>query len=203
MEGRIFVISGPSGAGKTSIIEALKGRVKGLGYSISHTSRTPRRTEQNGVDYHFVTRESFLSMIEAKAFVEWAEVYGNFYGTSFSNLNEQISKGLDVLLDIDSQGADNIRRKFASSILVYVLPPSLEKLEKRLSKRDTDDESTIMRRMETAVREINNCKWYDYIIINEDLESAIEEFKTIMLSDRCRTNRNEHRIKEIFGIPFP
>lgn len=197
------MISGPSGTGKSSIIKALRNQVNGLGYTISHTTRAPRSTEQEGVDYHFVDRDRFLRMIDSEGFVEWAEVYGHLYGTSFCSLNEQMSEGSDVLLDIDSQGADHVRSRFESSVLVYVLPPSLEVLEKRLRERGTDDENTISRRMDEAIREIKNCTRYDYVIINEDLECAIEHTKAIVVSDRCRTKRNERLIRDRFGIRVP
>jgi len=189
MNGQLFVISGPSGAGKSSIVNALLGRTGGLVYSISHTSRRPRGTENDGIEYHFVNPGTFSRMIEAGAFVEWARVYDDFYGTSFSSLEGQTGSGLDVLLDVDSQGARNIRKHFKDSILIYLLPPSLKILEKRLKGRGTDDEGVIKARMEKALDDIDNCLWYDYIIINDDLEKAITEARSIIISERCRTAR--------------
>jgi guanylate kinase len=189
MPGQLFVISGPSGAGKSSIVKTLLSRTEGLVYSISHTSRRPRGSEQNGIEYHFVDADTFNRMIEAGAFVEWAKVYDDFYGTSFSGLEGQTASGLDVLLDVDSQGARNIRKHFEDSVLIYVLPPSLEILEKRLEGRGTDDEGVIKARMEKALDDMDNCLWYDYIIINDELEKAITEAKSIIISERCRTAR--------------
>ena len=189
MPGQLFVISGPSGAGKSSIVNALLGRTDGLVYSISHTSRRPRGTEKEGVDYHFVDKGTFSRMIEAGAFVEWAKVYDDFYGTSFSSLEGQTGSGLDVLLDVDSQGAGNIRQHYEDSVLIYVLPPSLEILEKRLKGRGTDDEGVINARMERAALEVKNFEWYDYLIINDDLKKAIAEARAIIISERCRTAR--------------
>jgi guanylate kinase len=189
MPGQLFVISGPSGAGKSSIVKALLSRTNGLVYSISHTSRRPRGSEQNGIEYHFVDTGTFNRMIEAGAFVEWAKVYDDFYGTSFSSLEGQTASGLDVLLDVDSQGARNIRKHFEDSVLIYLLPPSLEVLEKRLESRGTDDEGVIKARMEKALDDMDNCLWYDYIIINDELEKAITEVKSIIISERCRTAR--------------
>ena len=189
MQGQIFVISAPSGAGKSTIVSALRKRVEGLGYSISHTSRRPRSTEKDGVDYHFVDRETFGRMIDEGAFVEWAKVYSDLYGTSFSSLNDQIALGLDVLLDVDFQGAEKIKNHFEDSVLIYLLPPSLEVLEKRLRGRGTDDQSVIGARMEQAENDIKNCVWYDYLIINDHLEKAIEEAQAIIISQRCRTAR--------------
>ena len=137
-------------------------------------------------------------MIEAGAFVEWAKVYDDFYGTSFSSLNEQISSGLDVLLDIDAQGAGNIRKHFENGVLIYILPPSLEILEKRLKQRCTDDEDVIKARMKKAPSDIRNCVWYDYMIINDDLEKAIEEAQSIIISERCRTARRLPNVKKVW-----
>ncbi len=189
MPGQLFVISGPSGAGKSSIVNALLSRTDGLVYSISHTSRRPRGSEKNGIEYHFVDKGTFNRMIEAGAFVEWAKVYDDFYGTSFSSIEGQTGSGLDVLLDVDSQGARNIRKHFEDCVLIYVLPPSLEILEKRLKGRGTDDEGVIKARMEKALTDLNNCLWYDYTIINNDLEKAITEANSIIISERCRTSR--------------
>jgi len=200
MSGQLFVISAPSGAGKSTIVKALKERTNGMGYSISHTSREPRKTEKNGVDYHFVEREAFTGLIDADAFAEWAEVYGDLYGTSFSNLEEQTAKGLDVLLDLDTRGAWNIKHRFEDSVLIYVLPPNLETLESRLRARGTDDESVIRMRMAKASHEIQKCAEYDYIIINDDLENAVEHAQAIVLAERCRTARQAGLVKKLFGI---
>ncbi|MCD4715262.1 MAG: guanylate kinase [Desulfobacterales bacterium] len=189
MPGQLFVISGPSGAGKSTIVNALSDRTDGLVYSISHTSRRPRGREKSGIEYHFVDPGTFNRMIEAGAFVEWAKVYDDFYGTSFSSIEGQTGSGVDVLLDVDSQGARNIRKHFEDSVLIYVLPPSLEILKKRLKGRGTDDEGVIKVRMEKALNDIDNCLWYDYIIINDDLEKAITEAKSIIIAKRCRTAR--------------
>jgi guanylate kinase len=200
MSGQLFVISAPSGAGKSTILKALKGRIEGIGYSISHTTRRPRGTEKDGTDYHFVGRETFSRMIDAGDFVEWARVYDDLYGTSSSSLNEQTATGLDVLLDVDSQGARNIKKNIKTSVLIYVLPPSLEVLRRRLMARGTDDESVIRARIEKASHEIKQCVWYDYIIINDDLEKAIEEAQAIILSTRCRTAQQAPIVEKLFDI---
>ena len=194
------MISAPSGAGKSTILKALKERIEGIGYSVSHTTRRPRGTEKDGTDYHFVERETFSRMIDAGDFVEWAQVYDDLYGTSFSSLNEQTATGLDVLLDVDSQGARNIKKNYKTSVLIYVLPPSLEALRKRLVARGTDDESVIRARMEKVPHEIKQCLWYDYIIINDDLEKAIEEARAIILSTRCQTAQQTPIVKKLFDI---
>jgi len=200
--GKLFVISGPSGAGKSTIVRALRERVEGLGYSISHTSRKGRSTEKDGIDYHFVDNKRFEEMIEEGAFVEWAKVYDDYYGTSFASLNSQTDSGLDVALDLDAQGAKNIKGHFENSISVYVLPPSLEILEKRLRKRATDRASVIEARMEKALGEIRKAGWYEYIIINDDLENAVREMESLIRSERCRTARQAPSVRELFGIVF-
>lgn len=199
MAGQLFIISAASGTGKSTLINELRKRVKDLGYSISHTSRSPRGTENDGVDYYFVDQSAFIKMTEEGAFVEWAKVYGSFYGTSFSSLDKQTSSGLDVLLDIDTQGARNIKKHFESSVLIYMLPPSLEVLEKRLKDRGTDEEQVIKTRMQKALEDIKNCVWYDYVIINDDLEKAVEDVQAVIISERLRTARRLLHVKTIFG----
>ena len=200
MNGQIFVFSGPSGVGKTTIIHKLRERIKDLGYSVSHTSRPPRKGEKNGIDYHFVEGDTFKKMIEEGAFVEWASVYSDLYGTSFSSLLDQTEKGLDVILDVDSQGAKNIKGRLNEGILIYILPPSLEVLEKRLRDRASDDADVIDARIRQARDELKNCEFYDYLIINDDLEKAVSEVEAVILSDRCSKARTLSRIKERFNF---
>ena len=200
MPGQLFIISGPSGGGKSTIIRALKERIGPLGYSISHTSRKPREHEKDGRDYFFVTRKHFLDMIEREAFVEWAEVYHDFYGTSYESIHKQSAAGLDVLLDLDSQGARNIKTHFENCTLIYVLPPSLDILENRLRRRRSDEEGAIRERMGKAAAEVYNCLWYDYVVINDELEKAVQDVKSIIVAERCRAPRQIPRIKTWGGI---
>jgi len=200
MSGKLFVISAPSGTGKSTILMAVRQRVPGLGYSISHTTRKPRGNERNGIDYHFVDDRTFTKMIDQGDLVEWAKVYDNFYGTSSSNLQDQTASGLDVLMDVDIQGGRNIKKRFPDSVLIFLLPPSLEELERRLRKRGTDDEPVIESRMEMAADDIKNCVWYDYIIVNDKLEPAIDEAQSIIVSERCLTARQLPGIRKLFDI---
>ena len=202
MSGQPYVITGPSGVGKSTIIQQIRGRVTNLGYSISHTSRNPRSNEVNGVDYHFVSREIFTKMIDDGAFVEWAQVYHDLYGTSFARLDNPLKKGLDVVMDLDSQGAKNVKEHFQDSILIYILPPSLEVLEKRLRDRALDDEKVIENRLEKAHKELRACIWYDYIVVNEDIHQSVGEVESIIISERCRRENRLPMVKEIFGMEF-
>ncbi len=198
--GRIFVVSGPSGSGKSTLIREVRQKVPDLGYSISHTSRPPRGHEKNGVEYHFVSKENFQKMIDNGEFVEWAEVYQDLYGTSVSSLKSQITLGLDVIMDIDVQGARNIKDHFKDAILIYVLPPSLEILEKRLRERRTEGEEAIRTRLKKAAQEIKNCVSYDYLLFNDKLEQAVEELKSILIAERCRKSVRLAKAQSLFNL---
>jgi guanylate kinase len=200
MTGQLFVISGPSGAGKSTVIRHLMERMDRLEYSVSHTSRAPREGERDGVHYHFVDADTFRRMIDEGAFVEWARVYRDYYGTSFSSLRGLTERGLDVVMDADSQGAANIRKHFRESVLIFLLPPSLEELERRLRERATDDEGVIRARFEKASGDIRNCAWYDYIVINDDLDEAIREAESIIVSERSSRSRRLPEVEKTFNL---
>lgn len=202
MTGQLYVISGPSGVGKSTIVHQLRNTVKDLAYSISYTSREPREDEVDGVNYHFVDRETFEKMIQEKAFVEWAEVYGALYGTSLDVLQNRMSQGLDVVLDIDSQGATNLKNHFEESTLIYILPPSLDILDQRLRGRGMDPEEVIRARFQRAIREIERCVDYDYIVMNEEVDRAVEEIACIILSNRTRKSRRLFMVEKVFDIPL-
>jgi guanylate kinase len=191
-EGMLFVVSAPSGAGKTTLCRALTDSIENLTHSISYTTRKPRPGEIDGRDYYFVTEERFRNMVQAGDFAEWAQVHSNLYGTSRRVLNEMRTDGTDVILDIDTQGAGQIKEKCQEAVFIFILPPSLEILEERLRNRKSDNEDEIKKRMRRARDEIRDYAMYDYIIVNRDFERALAELRSIVLAERCRTRLVEH-----------
>lgn len=201
--GSLFVVSAPSGAGKTSLASRVLGEVEGLSFSISYTTRWPRPGERDGVDYHFVSQADFQRMIEQEAFLEYANVYGcNYYGTARDPVDRRLQGGEDVLLDIDVEGALKVMAARPDSVTVFVLPPSFSVLEERLRKRGLDGEEEIQRRLSAASREISAFHSYDYLIVNEDLEESVDALKSIIVAARCRKLRNSKRAQEITST-FP
>ncbi len=196
-KGILFVISAPSGTGKTTICERLLKSLPNLKMSISHTTRSPRQDEKDGVNYFFVNREQFEKMIQNDEFVEWAEVYGNLYGTSKKIISDLINAGVDILLDIDTQGAKNIKKLYPDIVLIFILPPSLEELERRLKNRNEDSE-TIKKRLSKATNEIAQYEFYDYAVINDNLETAINEVLSIINAERLKVSRiDKSKIEKI------
>ena len=200
MTGQIYVISGPSGVGKSTIIRGLRDKTSDMVYSISHTSREPRGKEEDGVHYHFVDRTTFRAMIEDGAFLEWARVYDDYYGTAFSSIEDQLDSGSDVIMDLDPQGAKNIKKAHPASILIFILPPSYEALEKRLRERATEEERAIQSRLQKARRELMECVHYDYLIINDDLDKASCEAEAVITARRCRKSERLSEVKKTFKI---
>jgi guanylate kinase len=186
-KGLLFVVSAPSGAGKTSLCRAITDSLEDLTHSISYATRKPRPGEIDGRDYYFVSQERFREMIQAGDFAEWAEVHSNLYGTSRRVLDDMISKGLDVILDIDTQGAKQIKAKYDTAVFIFIMPPSLDILEERLRNRKSDHEDEIRKRMQRSREEIRDYAMYDYIIINRDFDRALTELRSIVISERCRT----------------
>src|SRR5512143_4166733 len=186
-EGMLFVVSAPSGAGKTTLCRALTDSIEDLRHSISYTTRKPRPGEIDGRDYYFVTEERFRDMVQAGDFAEWAQVHSNLYGTSRRVLNEMRMDGTDVILDIDTQGAGQIKEKYQEAVFIFIMPPSLEILEERLRNRKSDHEEEIAKRMRRAREEIKDFNMYDYIIVNRDFDRALTDIRSIVISERCRT----------------
>jgi guanylate kinase len=187
----VYIISAPSGSGKSTLVNELFKMVDHLDFSISYTTRLPRGSEQNGKEYFFVTREEFEAMIAADEFLEHAIVFGNYYGTARRFLREAENRSNDLLLDIDVQGASKIKVKIPQAVSIFVLPPDREKLEWRLRKRGLDSETVILRRLDTARREIENYSKYDYILVNNLLEQSADQLKDIVLAERLKKKCGE------------
>ncbi len=186
VSGKLFILSAPSGTGKTSLTKALLKANINLWLSVSYTSRAKRPGEKEGIDYYFVERKIFRQMLECGEFIESAEVYGNLYGTSQKWINESIESGKDVLLEIDSQGAQQVRKIFSNVVSIFVLPPSLEELENRLRNRNQDSEKVIAKRMDAAREEIRHVSEYDYVIINDNMDIALRDLICVVQSERLR-----------------
>ena len=186
MSGNLFVISAPSGAGKTSLVHALLNINPHIGLSISYTTRNPRPGETDGRDYHFVSRGTFIKMAGQGEFLESAEVYGNFYGTSQKWITGEINKGRDILLEIDWQGAAQVRKLFPKCISIFILPPSIEALEQRLKGRGKDNHDVIAKRMAAAREDMSHVAEFDYVIINDNLNEALRELNAVVLAARLR-----------------
>ncbi len=190
--GTLFNISAPSGAGKTSLVKALMANMPELKLSISHTTRPMRSGEEDGQDYFFIDKATFKKMIAEGAFLEHADVFGNYYGTSQATVEKQLNLGHDVLLEIDWQGAAQIRERMPHVVSIFILPPSLAALEKRLTGRGQDSEEVIARRLSEAINEISHYKDYDYLIINDNFEVALKELAAVVLSQQVRLERQQH-----------
>lgn len=196
-EGILFVVSAPSGAGKTSLCRELIDTFPEIGQSVSFTTRSMRTGERNGVDYHFVDHSVFERMIEANQFAEWAQVHGNLYGTALKTLEQAADQGIDLLLDIDYQGAAQLKKNYKQGVFVFILPPDLGELERRLRSRKTDIDEVIRRRLEVAREEIAQAVWYDYLVVNDDLTSAVDKIKSIVIAERCRSVRSGKLLQKI------
>ena len=200
--GKLFVISGPSGAGKGTIVNAVMDQAdpSGTALSISMTTREPRPGEEDGVNYFFVTKEEFRRQIEAGGFLEYAEVYDHYYGTPKSKVMEKLNQGKDVILEIDIQGALTVKKAFPEGVLIFILPPSMEVLRSRLTGRGTDAPEVIERRLSKTRGELAFIDRYDYGVVNDDLEEAVETVRAIMRAEHARVDENLHiLIREKYG----
>ena len=198
--GILFVISAPSGAGKTSICRKILQMLPDLHQSISYTTRPMRDGERDGTDYHFVTTDVFQQMVSDGAFAEWAEVHGNCYGTARTSLKEAAAAGADILLDIDFQGAEQLRYSGLEGVFIFILPPGMDELRRRLDARNTDDDRVIERRMKNAAGEIAAAVKFDYLVVNDVLESAADTIMAIIKAENARTRRMVETLPEEFGL---
>jgi guanylate kinase len=197
--GSLFMVVAPSGAGKSTLVNALLAQDKAIRLSISYTTRAPRPGEENGREYHFITVEDFLQRREAGEFLESAEVHGNYYGTSRVWINEQMKAGTDVLLEIDWQGAQQVRKQFPNAVGIFILPPSIAALEERLHKRGQDDHQVITRRILAAGGEIAHAAEFEYVIINHEFATALSELTSIVKATRCKFPQQAARNSSLFA----
>jgi len=198
-KGITYILSSPSGGGKTSLLKRITILLPDIKHSISYTTRSPRRGEKNGRDYHFVAPEYFQDIIKNEGFAEWAKIHGHFYGTPLDSLEETKNQGVDLILDIDVQGARQLKERFIKGgVFIFLLPPSLDVLRERLINRGTDSDQEIRNRVNNAKEEIQQLSWYDYLIINDNLDEAVDNLKSIIVAERCKREQVLSQIKELF-----
>lgn len=188
-EGLPIIISAPSGAGKTTLCQALKKRLPKLNFSVSHTTRPPRENEQDGVDYHFISKEKFVGMTDRNEFLEWAKIYGNYYGTARKNIADTLQKGEDLVLELDVQGVESLRTLKYQGVYIFILPPSLEELEKRLTGRGTEPDNQIKQRLEVGKNEIAKSHIYDYAVTNVNVDDSVDAILSIIRAEKKRMSR--------------
>lgn len=197
MSGLLFVVSAASGTGKTSLVKALLERVNNLHVSVSHTTRGQRPGELEGVHYHFSQKQDFLDLVGQGGFIEYAEVFGNYYGTAQATVKQQLAKGHDVLLEIDWQGAQQVRKLFPESKQIFILPPSQYDLRQRLSNRGTDSVEVIEQRLDCAVEDMQQYTNFDYVIINDDFNKALHDLESVIIANRLVLSQQAARHQEL------
>ena len=200
--GNVFIVAAPSGGGKTSLVKKLIKTLDDIEVSVSHTTRQPRPLEKHGVDYFFVSDAAFMAMVEHHDFVEYSTVFEHFYGTSVSQINDRLKAGIDVVLDIDWQGAQQIRRVFPHAVSIFIIPPSLKVLKERLMSRGQDDPSVIDYRMERAREELHHYDEFDYLIVNDHFERALTDLRSIVIADRTTMARQSKRAHQVLKLLF-
>ena len=198
--GLFIVVSAPSGAGKTSIIREVLKMCPNVLFSVSYTTRPPRFGEENGKDYYFVTEKVFRESIARGEFVKWEEYSGYLYGTSAKTMEAFLNKGFDLILDIETRGASALKKNFPGGVFVFILPPSVNELKRRLEGRGFDNEQMVAERLNRALIEIREVTWYDYVILNERLESAIDQLKSIYVAEKARADRMAGKIKDFLSV---
>ena len=195
--GSLIVFSGPSGVGKGTVLHKAMEQLDKMSFSVSATTRSKRNGEVDGVDYYFISDGEFEDLIKNDQMLEFANYNGNYYGTPLAFVEKKLNEGYDVVLEIEVEGAKKIKQRCPDAVMIFVLPPSLKVLEKRLRGRQTDDDDAINGRLSIAQKEIRTAEIYDYLIVNDDLESAVEQFKAVILAERCKIKNNENLINEV------
>jgi guanylate kinase len=188
-KGLLVVISGPSGAGKGTLCKEILQNNNKIAMSVSCTTRAPRANELEGVNYYFVEKEKFQQMISEDAFLEYAEVYGNFYGTPYSGIEKKLEEGYDVILEIDIQGALKVKDRYPEGLFIFILPPSMEELKNRIKKRGSETEESFLKRFKSAFKEINYASRYNYAVINDEIDDAVRKLECIIVAEKCRIDR--------------
>ncbi|MCR1898177.1 guanylate kinase [Irregularibacter muris] len=196
-KGLLIVISGPSGAGKGTVCKALLKEVPKLKLSISTTTRKPRPREIDGINYNFIEKEEFKEMVQRNAFLEYAMVYNNYYGTPKDKVMNELQMGKDVILEIDIQGALKVKSEFPEGVFIFVMPPSMEELKNRITKRGTETKEELTKRFQASYEEINYVSKYNYIVINDEIDDAVEKIKSILIAEKCRVDRLKDSIDKI------
>lgn len=199
-KGILFVLSGPSGSGKTTLAKHIVEKVDKVDFAISYTTRKKREGETDGIDYKFITEKKFRDMIDNNEYAEWAEVHGNLYGTPVKEIDKAIESGKDILLDIDIQGSSQIRKSYKNSVHIFLIPPDLNELRNRLSKRNTEKLEDLEKRMVTAIKEISKIQDYDYIIISDDIDNSLQKLESIIKSVRSSTLFMKEHVFDLYNI---
>jgi len=187
--GRFYVVSAPSGTGKTTVLKRVMKELPGMVFSVSYTTRSSRRGEKGGVDYHFISRDEFHDMNQKGAFAEWTEVHGNYYGTSKASLESHLARGGEIILDIDTQGVEQIQEKYLHGVYIFILPPRPADLKERLTRRGSESREMIDLRLRNASKEIERIDHYDYVVINEHIDETVERIRSIIIAERCKRDR--------------
>ena len=200
MTGLPIIISAPSGTGKTTLCQELRKRLPNLTFSVSHTTRMPRENEEDGVDYHFIAKEKFIEMTDRSEFLEWAQIHDNYYGTARKNIEDTLQKGKDLVLELDVQGVESLRDLKYQGVYIFILPPSMEELEKRLTGRGTESDTQIKQRLEVGKQEIAKRRLYDYAVTNVNVNDSVDTILSIVRAEKNRMSRYQSDCPEIRKI---